>query len=208
MSAHQTFDWKSELAQDEDDLGSLFTTYGVVMFKAQTIERAIAIALVSFELLGDVGMSEDAIGERFDEVFRQPWGALLRQLDASETADVPNDVRESLTHAKNIRNMLAHRFFADGFLGLLDSHVRRDLADCLAEADESFEGLLPRLMPLLYEMVEELRGVTAEDIERFKEVVGAVTVSNPGIAEGITDWNQLDEFIQRVAAVATEEPIR
>lgn len=172
MSADMAPDWRSELAHDEDDFSSLFATYGTVMFKAQTIERAIAITLVHFELLGESDMSDDAIGQRLDEVFRQPWGELLGQLDASETADVPKDVRESLTNAKNIRNMLAHRFFADGFLGLLDRHVRPELVDRLAQADEAFEGLLPRLMPLLYEMAEELRGVTAEEIERFKEVVG------------------------------------
>ena len=89
----------------------MFAQFGAAMFQCQALERRLALMLALIESPGAEQGSREELQDLLDKLHRQTLGTLIERYRKSEM--IPEGYEPRLREALELRNLLAHRYFAD-----------------------------------------------------------------------------------------------
>ena len=172
-----------ELDSESRQIREVFASYGLAMYLAQNLERALAMAL-AVEGKSELMTSWD-YDSRLAEYFLCTFGELVTKFRSSSD-DKPPGLSERLDKANDLRNDLAHKFFWDRAIKFNSNEGRSDMLSELYRIKEEFDSLDEELTKLTNERVK-WRGYNIEQLEaqadvHLKEMLtGGKSAHNPEV---------------------------
>jgi hypothetical protein len=171
--------------------------YAEAMMAAQLLERSAAVVVTAGDLddLDTLGPAE--VDQRFRRAFNQET---LGKFKNESPIVGSGALYDKVAHAWEVRNWLAHRFFLDSVVGLIDPREHDSLIENLAARADLFQEAANLLAGAAHELAAE-RGVAPEDLDLFGSLAQLLLVQDPQTFEGLDLWNPSDgeEFVRRVA---------
>ena len=89
----------------------MFAQFGAAMFQCQALERRLALMLALIESPGAEQGSREELQDLLDKLHRQTLGTLIERYRKSGL--IPEGYEPRLREALELRNLLAHRYFAE-----------------------------------------------------------------------------------------------
>ena len=129
----------ANLDHKSEHIREVYAWFGLAMFKAQCLERQIALMLAT-----KYGPSPTRISRReFDAILEDLFSKTLGQLvsEIGKVAELSEDEKERLQKGLSKRNWLAHNYFWDRGVAFLSESGRVSMIEELQEMTYSFETL-------------------------------------------------------------------
>jgi hypothetical protein len=159
-----------DLGEDDDQSREMYAGYGVAMYYAQVLERALANAIS----MAQTTSTEFGTLADFDAAMRSDSSAtvdtLLRRLEAFVADDV--ELVADLERALDLRTEFAHDFFWRHVVDADSREGRERMIAASVAAKDRFWSVTERLEPVLRRFLESL-GISPEHYAReVRSVLG------------------------------------
>jgi hypothetical protein len=149
------------LDQDEEQIKEVYARFGLAMYQAQCVERAIAILLATEYGPGPTKITRSQYDDLLESLFKKTFGGLIAHLRKS--VNVPSNFDDTLREALNKRNWLAHEYFWDRAGHFLSDKGRNIMLSELNEIIEYFSNLDQQVTEI-YQAWAEKHGITKDRI--------------------------------------------
>jgi len=149
---------------ENEEIKEVYARYGLAMYEAQCVEKALAILLASrYE---PQNIHRYAYDERLNGNLNLTYGRLVEKFVALATEE--SELGETLRQTVEPRNWLAHRYFWDRVVEFQNHEGRIKMITELQELVDLFEKMDDRISQLTEDWMKE-KGVSEEDIFAFTE---------------------------------------
>ena len=157
MSCGEHIDHKSEHIRE------VFAYYGLAMYRAQCLERQLAMMLASQYGTDPVSISIARFDTIMEELFSETLGQLVSKIVS--IGALGEDDTERLKTALEQRNRLAHRYFWERATEFLSVSGREVMISELQDAVELFVTLDQSLTNRMFEWGETY-GITQQSVDK------------------------------------------
>lgn len=149
-----------------EQVKEVYAYFGLAMYKAQCLERQLAMALATRYGPGATNMTEAEFDDLLESFFSKTMGRLVREI--GEMAKLSEREKERLQEALDKRNWLAHRYFWERATAFMSEPGRVAMIQELQEAVDSFDALDQLFTARTMEWAEPM-GITEQMVEREME---------------------------------------
>ncbi len=124
---------------ESESIKDVFAHFGLAMYRAQCLERQMAIMLATQHLLGPATITKTEFEKHLDGLFSKTLGNLVNELKIA--TDFGEEEGERLDDALSKRNWLAHRYFGERATEFLSESGRASMLRELQNAADYFDTL-------------------------------------------------------------------
>ena len=117
----------------------VFARFGLAMYRAQCLERELAIILATKYGPGPFNVSRTEFNSIFEKLFSKSLGQLVSNI--TQLSALSEDEEERLKAALEKRNWLVHRYFWERVVDLLSYSGLASMIDELQDTADIFESL-------------------------------------------------------------------
>ena len=149
-----------------EQVKEVYAYFGLAMYKAQCLERQLAIVLATRYGPGPTKMTNAEFDDLLEGLFSKTMGRLVRDIGA--LAQLSEGEKEWLQQALSKRNWLAHRYFWERARDFLSQSGRAAMIQELQQAVDSFDALDKLFTTKAMEWAAPL-GITEQLVEREVE---------------------------------------
>ncbi len=159
------FEWQEGLPVEAQQNREVFARFGLAMYRAQCLERGLGLMLSVYkqEFFLVPPEKRDSI---FDEEFGKTLGKMVN--DIGKKVSLSPTLETRLRQAVKLRNSLAHDYFWEHAVDILNSEGREKMITELQEHEEFFGELDKEFSNICDEFLHS-NGVSKEKIESIAE---------------------------------------
>lgn len=147
----------------EPDEKTTFAHFGLAYYMASVLEHEIVNILAVNHLVTARQDAEQLLSDPWNDRFKAPMGALVKQLEAYTQTDP--ELAADLFKALQLRNHLAHHFWRDRAEDFCNEDGRAQMITYLIEARKHFEDVDQRLTETIGTATLQQWGVTPEIVD-------------------------------------------
>lgn len=158
-----------EQSHDGTQIKEVYALYGLAMYQAQCVERALAILLATEYGPKPKTITQSQWSDLLDELYGKTLGVLVNKIRQSVT--IPDDFEKTLQEALEKRNWLAHRYFWDRAGYFMTSSGREKMIKELTEISSFFDQFDNQLHSIALKWTEKY-GISQDTIDdEFEKIV-------------------------------------
>ena len=151
---------------DSEQIKEVFARFGVAMYRAQCLERQLALILATKYRSGPAKITKTEFDNILAGLFSRTLGHLVSKI--GEIAEISEDEKEQLRKALKRRNWLAHQYFWERAAAFMSDSGRDSMIEEIQEAMSSFEALDELFTSRTTEWRESI-GITQESVDNELE---------------------------------------
>ena len=131
--------FEGHIDPESEQIREVYARFGLAMYRAQCLERQLAIILATKYGPGPTRISCTELDNIFEGLFSRTLGQLVREVVT--LAGLGKDEEERLENALEKRNWLAHRYFWERAVEFLSESGRTSMINELQDATYLFDTL-------------------------------------------------------------------
>lgn len=152
-----------KVKKTEEHIKEVYAHYGLAIYYAQCLERALCILLVAENAPNLRKISRADYEKMLESLFRQPFGSLIKRL--SKIIDIPSDFEKNLREVLKKRNWLVHHYFWDRAEHFMTKKGREFMLNELQVASKVFDNFDNEISHMTDAWAKK-HGITEERIKK------------------------------------------
>ncbi len=152
-----------------DHTKEVYAHYGVAMYHAQCLERALSILLISEEMPEIKIKKLSDFDNSLDSLFTKTFGRLIKKFKKQQI-DIYDDFENDISNALKKRNWVAHNYFWERVGHFATTDGRNYMVNELNEISIIFEELDKNITEITNEWYQK-NGVKPESVKKYMEKI-------------------------------------